>query len=244
MGIYTTKRTDEEGNPFWESTDGSTHKTRKAAWSHSKSLELPSESESKRESESNEKEIIEEVQTDSPAWTTFDFGSNPGDTVEVIPSTLKKIRGVTDSSSKKTKKQQEIERQNNLAILKLGYRTGDHMMSKYRRALLEDPQAEAIKHTNEDYEWISEITDAALQENGIMIGEVVGKTTYAGIANSYWFYVPISRIHAESEKNPFKGRFAGVGRMIEKIPFLGKRIKARRLEKSLQTVDGGLDAQN
>jgi len=32
--------------------------------------------------------------------------------------------------------------------------------------------------------------------------------------------------------------------MIEKIPFLGKRIKARRLEKSLQTVDGGLDAQN
>ena len=240
MGIYTTKRTDEEGNPFWESTDGSTHKTRKAAWSHSKSLELPSESESKIKSESNEKEIIEEVQTDSPAWTTFDFGSNPGDTVEVIPSTLKKIRGVTDSSSKKTKKQQEIEKQNNLAILKLGYRTGDHMMSKYRRALLEDPQAEAIKHTNEDYEWISEITDAALQENGIMIGEVVGKTTYAGIANAYWFYVPISRIHAESDKNPFKGRFAGVGRMIEKIPFLGKRIKARRLEKSLQTVDGEL----
>lgn len=240
MGIYTTKRTDEEGNPFWESTDGSTHKTRKAAWSHSKSLELPSESESKIKSESNEKEIIEEVESDSPAWTTFDFGSNPGDTVEVIPSTLKKIRGVTDSSSKKTKKQQEIEKQNNLAILKLGYRTGDHMMSKYRRALLEDPQAEAIKHTNEDYEWISEITDAALQENGIMIGEVVGKTTYAGIANAYWFYVPISRIHAESDKNPFKGRFAGVGRMIEKIPFLGKRIKARRLEKSLQTVDGEL----
>ena len=229
MGIYTTKRTDEEGNPFWESTDGSTHKTRKAAWSHSKSLELPSESESKSESETDDKEIIEEVEQDSPAWTTFDFGSNTGDTVEVIPSTLKKIRGVTDSSSKKTKKQQEIERQNNLAILKLGYRTGDHMMSKYRRALLEDPQAEAIKHTNEDYEWISEITDAALQENGIMIGEVVGKTTYAGIANAYWFYVPISRIHAESDKNPFKGRFAGVGRMIEKIPFLGKRIKARRL---------------
>ena len=51
MGIYTTKKTDEEGNPFWESTDGSTHKTRKAAWTHSKSLELPTESESKSESE-------------------------------------------------------------------------------------------------------------------------------------------------------------------------------------------------
>jgi len=225
MGIYTTKKVDEEGNDYWESTDGSIHKTRKAAWQHSKSLE-PVETETKSESESDEKEIIEEVQSDSPAWTSFDFGSNPGDTVEVIPSTLK----------------QEIDRQNNLAILKLGYRTGDHMMTRYRRALLEDSQAEAIKHTNEDYEWISEITDAALQENGIMIGEIVGKTTYAGIANAYWFYVPISRIHAESDKNPFKGRFAGVGRLIEKLPFLGKRIKARRLEKSLQTIDGGLDA--
>jgi|TARA_R100000482_G_scaffold122227_2_gene69456 hypothetical protein len=242
MGIYTTKKVDEEGNDYWESTDGSTHKTRKAAWQHSKSLELPTESETKSESESDEKEIIEEVQSDSPAWTSFDFGSNPGDTVEVIPSTLKKIRGSNPDGSKKSKKQQEIDRQNNLAILKLGYRTGDHMMTRYRRALLEDPQAEAIKHTNEDYEWISEITDAALQENGIMIGEVVGKTTYAAIANGYWFYVPISRIHAESDKNPFKGRLAGVGRLIEKLPFLGKRIKARRLEKSLQTIDGGLDA--
>ena len=96
MGIYTTKRTDEEGNPFWESTDGSTHKTRKAAWSHSKSLETV-ETESVGESE-NESQVIEEVEQDSPAWTTFDFGSNPGDTVEVIPTTLKKIRGVTDSS--------------------------------------------------------------------------------------------------------------------------------------------------
>ena len=244
MGIYTTKRTDEEGNPFWESTDGSTHKTRKAAWTHSKSLE-PVETENVGESESeNESQVIEEVEQDSPAWTTFDFGSNTGDTVEVIPTTLKKIRGVTDSSSTKTKKQQEIERQNNLAILKLAYRTSDHALTRYRRALLEDNNAEPIKHTNEDYEWIASTTDEALQENGIMIGEVVGKTTFAVIANSYWFYVPISRIHAESDKNPFKGRFAGVGRMIEKIPFLGKRIKARRLEKSLQTVDGGLDAQN
>jgi len=35
---------------------------------------------------------------------------------------------------------------------------------------------------------------------------------------------------------------AGVGRLIEKLPFLGKRIKAKRLEKSLQSIDGGLDA--
>ena len=143
---------------------------------------------------------------------------------------------------RKSKKQQEIDRQNNLAILKLFYRTSDHMMTRYRRALLEDNNAEAIKHTNEDYEWIASTTDEALQENGIMIGEVVGKTTFALIANGYWFYVPISRIHAESDKNPFKGRLAGVGRLIEKLPFLGKRIKAKRLEKSLQSIDGELNA--
>ena len=58
MGIYTTKKVDEEGNDYWESTDGSTHKTRKSAWQHSKSLELPTESETKSESESDEKEEL------------------------------------------------------------------------------------------------------------------------------------------------------------------------------------------
>ena len=65
MGIYTTKRTDEEGNPFWESTDGSTHKTRKAAWSHSKSLELPSETETKSKSETDDKITSNYVQWES-----------------------------------------------------------------------------------------------------------------------------------------------------------------------------------
>ena len=50
MGKYTTKKTDDDGNDFWESTDGSIHKTRKAVWQHSKSLELPTESETKSES--------------------------------------------------------------------------------------------------------------------------------------------------------------------------------------------------
>tara|TARA_R100001224_G_scaffold19664_2_gene9667 strand:- start:5709 stop:6434 length:726 start_codon:yes stop_codon:yes gene_type:complete len=235
MGKYTTKKTDEEGNVFWESTDGSSHKTRKSAWEHSKTLLGESESEVKTETVS-EPEIT--VEDESPQWASFDFGATDGEVVEVIPSTLKKIRGNQPEGRKKTKRQLEIERQNNLALLTMGYRTGDHLMTRYRRALLEDPQAEAIKHTQEDYVWISEITDAALQDNGISIQTMVSPTMYAGIANVYWFGTPLTRIHQEAEKSPFKGRFAGAGRMLERIPLIGKRLKKRRLEKSLQAIEG------
>ena len=241
MGKYTTKKTDEEGNVFWESTDGSSHKTRKSAWEHSKTLLGESESEVKTETVS-EPEIT--VEDESPQWASFDFGATDGEVVEVIPSTLKKIRGNQPEGRKKTKRQLEIERQNNLALLTMGYRTGDHLMTRYRRALLEDPQAEAIKHTQEDYVWISEITDAALQDNGISIQTMVSPTMYAGIANVYWFGTPLTRIHQEAEKSPFKGRFAGAGRMLEKIPLIGKRLKKRRLEKSLQTIEGEDFAEN
>ena len=239
MGKYTTKKTDEEGNVFWESTDGSSHKTRKSAWEHSKTLlnETKSETESEVESETvSEPQIT--VEDDSPQWASFDFGATDGDVVEVIPSTLKKIRGSQPEGRKKTKRQLEIERQNNLALLTMGYRTGDHIMTRYRRALLEDPKADPIKHTHEDYIWISEITDAALQDNGISIQNMVSPTAYAGIANIYWFGTPLTRIHQEAEKSPFKGRFSGAGRMLERIPFFGKRLKKRRLEKSLQAIEG------
>lgn len=237
MGKYTTKKTDEEGNVFWESTDGSSHKTRKSAWSHSKSLLGENESETESESEPiSEPEIT--VEDDSPQWASFDFGATDGEVVEVIPNTLKKIRGSQPEGRKKTKRQMEIERQNNLALLTMGYRTGDHILTRYRRALLEDPKAEAIKHTQEDYVWISEITDAALQDNGISIQTMVSPTMYAGIANVYWFGTPLTRIHQEAEKSPFKGRFAGAGRMLERIPLIGKRLKKRRLEKSLQAIEG------
>jgi hypothetical protein len=237
MGKYTTKVTDEEGNVFWESTDGSSHKTRKSAWEHSKSL--LGETESKTESDSepiSEPQIT--VEDDSPQWASFDFGATDGEVVEVIPSTLKKIRGSQPEGGKKSKRQLEIERQNNLALLTMGYRTSDHLLSTYKRALLEDPKAEPIRHTQEDYLWISEITDAALQDNGISIQTMVSPTMYAGLCNIYWFGTPLTRIHQEAEKSPFKGRFAGAGRMLERIPLIGKRLKKRRLEKSLQAIEG------
>ena len=238
MGKYTTKKTDEEGNAFWESTDGSSHKSRKSAWEHSKSL--LGETETKTESEP---EPIT-VEDETPQWASFDFGASDGEVVEVIPSTLKKIKGASPTASKKTKRQLEVEQQNNLALLTMGYRTGDHMMTVYRRALLEDPKADPIKHSHEDYVWISEITDAALQENGVSLANMVSPTMYAGVANLYWFGTPLTRIHREAEKSPFKGRFAGAGRILERIPLIGKRLKKRRLEKSLQAIEGESHAEN
>jgi len=73
---------------------------------------------------------------------------------------------------------------------------------------------------------------------------MVSPTMYAGIANVYWFGTPLTRIHQESDKSPFKGRFAGAGRMLERIPLIGKRLKKRRLEKSLQTIEGESVAEN
>ena len=102
MGKYTTKKTDEDGNVFWESTDGSSHKTRKSAWEHSKTL--LGETESKTESDSepiSEPQIT--VEDDSPQWASFDFGATDGEVVEVIPSTLKKIRGAQPKAERKPK---------------------------------------------------------------------------------------------------------------------------------------------
>ena len=236
MGKYTTKKTDDDGNDFWESTDGSHHKTRKSAWTHSKSLLDETESE-------HDPEPAIEVDDDKPQWANFDFGAIDGEVVEVIPSPLKKIRGSSADGKKKSKRQLEVERKNNLAILTLGYRSGDHAMTVYRRALLDDPKADPIRHSHEDYIWISEITDAALQENGVSLADMISPTMYAGVANLYWFGAPISRIHAESEKSLFKGKLSGAGRMLVKIPFLGKRLKKRRLEKSLQRIEGEPDEE-
>ena len=95
--------------------------------------------------------------------------------------------------------------------------------------MLEDPKADPVTHSEHDYEWISGITEEALADQGISIGAAIGPVQVAGIANIYWFGAPIHRIHQESEKSPFTGRAGGaVGRLLERVPVLGKWIKNRR----------------
>ena len=74
------------------------------------------------------------------------------------------------------------------------------------------------------------------------IGAAIGTTQIALISNAYWFGAPVAKIHKEADKSPFTGRVGGaVGRFLERVPVLGKRLRARRetrIEKAEREVFG------
>ena len=219
MADYSSKFEREDGSIGFVASDGSEFDTRPAAYRHSKRLE--------------EEEAPDVVADSEPpaepddAWTTFewDSGSPPSDTV---PALLKRVTPAGDPGRKKSKRELKAERQTNSAILGILYRSGDHLMTRYRRVMLEDPKAEAISHSDEDYVWISGVTNAALEDNGLSIGSAIGSTHIALIANGAWFGTPLYRIHRESEKSPFKGRVGGtVRRFLERMPVIGPRLRRR-----------------
>lgn len=234
MGKYSTKTKDEDGNDAWLSSDGRLFQTRAGAWKHSKSIDEPVEE------PAPQVEPVE-VMDDEPdplSWAQVDFSGDTEDATETIPTVFKRITPA-HSGEKKSKKELEAERKTNIAILKIGYRTGDHLMTRYKRGMMEDPKADAIRHTEQDYDWISGVSNAALEENGISIGAAIGTTQIAVIANGYWFGAPIAKIHKESDKSPFKGRAGGaIGRFMERLPIIGKRIRARR-EVHIPIIEGG-----
>ena len=249
MGQYATKGTNDEGDEIWLSSDGREYKTRAGAWKRSKGLE---EKEAV-ETESNgfvveeaaptvEAQVDPEVVVADESWVTFD-DYDIDDTAEVIPSPLKKIRPASKPRGKMSKKELAAQKATNTAILKIGYRTGDHVLTKYRRMMLEDPEATPITHTESDYAWISDITEEALADQGISIGMAIGPTQVALVANGYWFGAPIMRINAESDKSPFKGATGGrIGRLLERMPIIGGWIKRRR--EPAYTIDDFAGEQN
>ena len=252
MGKYATKGTNDDGEEVWLANDGKEYKTRAGAWKRSKTLE----EKDAVETESNgfvveeppveptvEPEVVvDETATTDTSWVTYD-DYDIEDTADVFPSPLMIIRPAARSRGKMTKKEIEAARATNTAILKIGYRTGDYALTKYRRMMLEDPEATPIVHTETDYDWISNITEEALAENGISIGMAVGPTQVAVVANGYWFGAPIVRINAESDKSPFKGVNGGrIGRLLERMPIIGKWSKNRRLPE--YTIDDFAGCEN
>lgn len=231
MGKYSTKKENDDGSIVWVANDGREFGTRAGAWKHSKNLEEPEPTptvETKTESET-ESETSPQTEADD-SWATFDISDMLGEdgASEVIPSALKKIQPAGSQDRKKSKAQLKAERATNVALLKIGYRTGDHVLTRYRRVMLEDPTAHPITHTEEDYTWISGVSNTALEESGINLGSAIGPTQVALVANAYWFGSPIARIHAESEKSPFKGEAGSrVRRFLERIPFIGRRLKKK-----------------
>ena len=217
----TTEIETEEGKR-WLSTDGKEYKSRSGAWKRSKKL--------LEQEEPKVEETQEEVQDDTPIWSTYDYGDIVDEVspTETVPTILKTIKPAATAKGKLSKKEAAAKKSMNKSILTVGYRTGDHLMSSYRRAMLEDPKATAITHSDSDYNWISEVTNEALEDSGVSVSDMVGTGTIAVVANAHWFGVPLYKIHQESEKSPFKGRVGGAfGRFLRRLPIIGKRIKAK-----------------
>ena len=222
MSDELTTEIETEDGKRWLATDGKEYKSRSGAWKRSKKLQ-----EVKEEPDPVEEPKVE-TQDDTPTWAEYDYGDivdeiSPSETV---PTILKTIKPAAIAKGKISKKEMAAKKSMNKSILTVGYRTGDHMMTSYRRAMLEDSKADAITHSDSDYNWISEVTNEALEDSGVSVSDMIGTTQIALVANVHWFGVPLYKIHQESEKSPFKGKIGGAfGRFVRKLPFIGKRIK-------------------
>jgi hypothetical protein len=226
----TTEIETEDGKR-WLSTDGKEYKSRSGAWKRSKKL--------LEQEEPQVEETQEEVQDDTPTWASYDYGDIVDEVspTETVPTILKTIKPAAVAKGKLSKKEAAAKKSMNKSILTVGYRTGDHLMSSYRRAMLEDPKATAITHSDSDYNWISEVTNEALEDSGVSVSDMVGTGTIAVVANAHWFGVPLYKIHQESEKSPFKGRVGGAfGRFLRRLPIIGKRIKAKEESQLFEEV--------
>ena len=235
----TGKIEKEDGSTVWIANDGREYKSKSGMWKRNKKLE--EEREPVTSPDPKEATKAESEQGDSPSepkveWTEMDFGDEP--ITEVVPAPLKRIKPRGATTGKPTKKQLEAERQMNEGILVTGYKTGDYLMTRYKRGVLDDPNAEAIVHTEEDYEWISGVSQDALEAQGLNLAGAIGPGGLAVIANGVWFGTPLMRIQKEANKSPFQGRVGGaIGRFVERIPIIGKRIKDRRLRTLQQEIE-------
>tara|TARA_R110002020_G_scaffold676_1_gene3382 strand:+ start:678 stop:1430 length:753 start_codon:yes stop_codon:yes gene_type:complete len=224
----TTKITDDDGTTWYEAIDGKRYKTRSGAWKRTQKLKTQGEvTEEPLEMPNDQPVATEEDPTfDGPDWAQFDMGDLP-EGVQVIPAGLKKVRrpGVK-SGRKRSKAEIELEKQTNHSILKMGYRTGDYLMTKYGRATLVDPEF-LVTHTEQDYEWISGVTYAFLEDRGVNLAVVIGPGAMAGIANAYWFGKPIVDINRKADKSPLRAAGKKLGGLKKwfKLPKFFRRKK-------------------
>lgn len=218
----------DDGTTAYLATDGREFKSKSGAWKHSTRIEEPREPEDPKPIKESPNSEPGEPEVDSGSdldWSSMDFSE--GVASEVIPGPLKRIR--PRGSGKPSKKQMEAERGMNEGILKTGYKTGDWLLTRYKRGVLNDPDADPITHDEDDYDWIAGITQDALDHNGVNLAGVIGPNQLALGANAYWFGSPILKINAEAGRSVFSG--GRTVRILERVPFLGKRIKARRMRK-------------
>ena len=230
----TGKIEREDGTTVWIADDGREYKSKSGMWKRNKKID--SHEAKEKDKSASPPPSPEPSEPESVDWVTMDFGDAP--VTEVIPAPLKRIKPRGASTGKPTKKQLEAERQMNEGILVTGYKTGDYLMTRYKRGVLDDPEADAITHMEDDYEWIAGVTQDGLEAQGLNLAGAIGPGGLALTANAVWFGTPLVRIQKEAKKSPFQGRIGGaVGRFVERLPFIGKRIKERRLRTLEQEIE-------
>ena len=170
-----------------------------------------------------------EPEPSEPAWASMDWGDDEGGPSEYVPGVLKQIKPPSITRGKPSKKELEALKATNVAVLKIGYKTADHALTVYKRAALQDPEAPKITHSEADYEWISDITNEGLMENGIHLASTIGPTQVMVLANGYWFLKPTYEIQKEASKRGLGGKMGkSIRNLLERLPVIGKRIKARK----------------
>lgn len=230
----------DDGTVAWESIDGKQYQTRSGAWKRNQKLEAKEEPQEEpptatpTDPPNHETEEPTATEDDpdfsDPKWAQFDFGELP-EGVQVIPAPLKKInRMATVPGGKVTKAMLKAEAETNHAVLKMGYRAGDLLMSKYGQAVTVDPEL-IISHTEEDYDFISSVTYAWMEDRGLSVAGVIGPGTMAIVCNGYWFGAPIAGIQKKAKKSLLRGAGNKLGG-LKKFFRLPKFLRRRKTEET------------
>lgn len=230
MSDPDTKKIQTDDGERFQAIDGRLYKTRSGAWKRNQKMKEKGLIDEDESIEPNQVEEIpiekaEKTNDSKPSWRTHDFTNNEDE--QVIPTVLKSIRR-HDPKRKQTRKEEEAERQTAIATLGMLYRGSDVLLTKYGKVITEQKDY-LVTHSNADYIWISEITNEALEENGIYLASIASPTMIATISNSYWFGKPLVDINKNRKRKLFKGKFKG---LFSKFKWGRKR--GRRDEKSIE----------
>ena len=230
----STKVEKEDGTTAYAAIDGKEYKTRAGAWKRSQKL-MDQGLANDQEAETTIP-INEEPSSSGPSWAAFDL-EDVAEGVQVIPGALKSIRR-SEPGGRKSKKELELMRESSKSILKMGYRTGDVVLTRYGVAVLDDPEY-LVTHSEADYEWISDITQSFLDDRGLNVAAFIGPGGMAALANTYWFGKPVMDIRSKAGK-PILPKISG-GRNIfrrigARIPFLRRRAKKKFNEDTIQDI--------
>lgn len=249
-----TEEVGEDGETVYMSSDGRSYKTLSGAWKRNRALwrqenvvdttkgkslrtettwvdEVPS----LEPVESTEAvDVAEEHETEPSEptrgrfdWSTFEPPEeDKKDAPEVVPAVLKAVMPANSNPRAMTKEELERAQKTSAAVLVLGYKLADKVMTRYRQAVCEDDVI--IHHTEADYRWISSVTNDALLDRGVLISASLTPTVVAVMCNGYWFGKPLAEIQAKRQKKLFKQE------TLKRIPVVGWFARRRARKEAQQ----------